>query len=198
MSSEATPIAPARFAEALKELPASSLALKVLELRNSIAHLDYSNSELKPYAEGRATALDAGAATLGAGAPDQDCIDAIKENEAVIERMQERIQLIKAEVEERGLSWAEFQGKPDEEVEKEENQEQPAESTSGPNLSNGVNGHAPPTQNGQSQQHPAWTDGTFTTGTIGGLGDEELLRRLQERLPELQDDEDDPEGGMHL
>ena len=51
MSNEATPITPARFAEALQELPSSSLALKVLELRNSIAHLDYSNAELKPYAE---------------------------------------------------------------------------------------------------------------------------------------------------
>jgi hypothetical protein len=53
MSSEVTPISPARFAEALKDLPLSTLHLKAAELRNSIAHLDYSNEQLKPFAEGR-------------------------------------------------------------------------------------------------------------------------------------------------
>jgi len=54
MSADALPISPAAFAEALKDLPMSTLHLKAAELRNSIAHLDYSNEELKPFAEGRA------------------------------------------------------------------------------------------------------------------------------------------------
>lgn len=189
MSSETAPISPARFAEALKELPASSLALKVLELRNSIAHLDYSNSELKPFAEGTASTLDASEANQ----PDQDCIDAIKENEAVIERMQQRIELIKTEVEGRGLSWEEFKGKTDEDVQDSEPSNVNGEGPALLNGTNGTNGHAPTSETGQ---HAAWSDGTFTTGTVRGLGDEELMRRLQERLPELQDD--DEEGGMHL
>ncbi|KAK6958231.1 hypothetical protein Daesc_001027 [Daldinia eschscholtzii] len=189
MSSEAQPINPARFAEALKELSAESLALKVLELRNSIAHLDYSNAELKPYAEGREPTLDQQG---GTAQPDQDCIDAIAENEAVITRMQERIELIRAEVESRGLSWRELQGKVD------EADAIPATAhgtnTETSNLTNGVNGHG---ATGEAQ-HPAWRDGTFQTGTLSQLGDEEreLLRQLQSRMP--PEDDEDPEGGMHL
>jgi hypothetical protein len=190
MSSEATPIDPARFAEAIKDLPASSLALKVLELRNSIAHLDYSNAELKPFAEGTATALDSSAANE----PDQDCIDAIKENETVIERMQQRIELIKTEVEERGLSWNEFKGKTEDENTNNTQNQANGEAQATTNGLNGAIGQSPAPENGQ---HPAWSDGTFTTGTIRGLGDEELMRRLQERLPELRDDHDE-EDGLHL
>jgi hypothetical protein len=196
MSSGAAPISPARFAEALEGLPASSLALKVLELRNSIAHLDYSNEELKPFAEGRAAAID----STAANEPDQDCIDAIKENEGVIASMQERIALIKTEVEGRGLSWAEFEGKVDE---REPGEEASAAATTAgaattsaaAGLTNGTNGHAPATN---GEQHPAWQDGTFQTGTVRGLGDDELLRRLQERIPDLQVDDDEEEEGMHL
>ncbi|KAI2623003.1 hypothetical protein GGS26DRAFT_234659 [Hypomontagnella submonticulosa] len=188
MSSEAQPINPARFAEALKDLPAESLALKVLELRNSIAHLDYSNAELKPYAEGRAPTLDQQGETAQ---PDQDCVDAIAENEAVIARMQERIELIRSEVEGRGLSWREFQGKPDDEEASAATNNNNAVAE---NLPNGVNGHEP---SGEAP-HPAWRDGTFQTGTISQLGDEEreLLRQLQSRMP--PEDDEDPEGGMHL
>ncbi|ORY57509.1 uncharacterized protein BCR38DRAFT_354352 [Pseudomassariella vexata] len=186
MSSEATPINPARFAEALKELPASTLALKVLELRNSIAHLDYSNAELKPFTECREPTLGSTDSNL----PDQDCIDAIAENEAVIARMQGRIELIRTEVENRGLSWAEFQGQ------EQQNRSEDAAATTGGGLTNGVNGHTP-VENGQ--QHPAWQDGTFQTGTVRGLGDEELMRQLQERMNELNSDhEQDSEGGLHL
>ncbi|KAI1763614.1 hypothetical protein GGR53DRAFT_496787 [Hypoxylon sp. FL1150] len=192
MSSE--PINPARFAEALKDLPSESLALKVAELRNSIAHLDYSNAELKPYAEGRAPTLEQQG---NPAEPDQDCIDAIKENEAVIDRMQERIDLIRKEVEGRGLSWREFRGKPDE----EEQEAQTTGTTNGnsaadasSSLTNGVNGHAAT----EEAEHPAWQDGTFQTGTLAQLSleDRELLRQLESRLP--PDDGEDPEGGMHL
>lgn len=208
MSSETQPISPARFAEALKELPASSLALKVLELRNAIAHLDYSNEELRPFAEGAIPTLDqrdgsaggsgSGSGSAGgAGQPDQDCKDAIAENEGVIARMQERIELIRAEVEGRGLSWQEFQG-----------------NDSSSSTADGKDGAAAATQNGAetttvtptvnghggesagSQQHEAWRDGTIQTGTI--RGDEELLRELLARMPPDNDDERDPDGGMHL
>ena len=100
MSSEAAPISPTRFAEALKDLPLSALHLKAAELRNSIAHLDYSNEQLKPFAEGTEGSTN--------GHPDRDCLDAIQENEVVIARMTERIRLLRAEVEGRGSSWLEF------------------------------------------------------------------------------------------
>lgn len=180
MSNDSLPISPERFAEALKDLPISTLHLKAAELRNSIAHLDYSNEQLKPFAEGVE--------------PDQDCVDAITENEVVIKRMLERIELLRKEVEDRGASWREFESK--EEIE----------------------GEAPPVngeRNGaeeQGQGHEAWRDGTFQTGRIvngevrlngesgtvqsengGRLDDEALRRALAERLLE-----DDDEGGMHL
>ncbi|KAI0876860.1 hypothetical protein GGS24DRAFT_196894 [Hypoxylon argillaceum] len=195
MSSETQPISPARFVDALKDLPASSLALKVLELRNSIAHLDYSNEELKPFAEGTKPTLDQQGNATEAGEPDQDCKDAIAENEAVIARMQERIALIRAEVEGRGLSWREFQGTADEEA---------AAAAAPENAGDGATHDeaptaAPTTVNGHGQsaepQHEAWRDGTFQTGTI--RGDDELLRELMNRIPP-EDDEQDPDGGMHL
>ncbi|KAI1268779.1 hypothetical protein F5Y18DRAFT_166988 [Xylariaceae sp. FL1019] len=185
MSSETQPISPARFAEALQELPASTLALKVLELRNSIAHLDYSNAELKPFADGTTATLD-----QEAGQPDQDCIDAIAENEGVIARMQERIALIRTEVENRGLSWQEFQGK--ENTPPPEPTENETDGANAPPTTNGVNGHGPDA----ASQHAAWRDGTFQTGTLRGLSDEELLQQLQSRMP--PDEDEDPEGGMHL
>ncbi|KAI1077163.1 hypothetical protein F5B20DRAFT_553370 [Whalleya microplaca] len=195
MSSETQPINPARFAEALKDLPAGSLALKVLELRNSIAHLDYSNAELKPYAEGQAPVLDQQGSSGQAIQPDQDCIDAIAENEVVISRMQERIELIRVEVESRGLSWREFQGKEDE-APSTTTGTNSEETPVAANQTNGVNGHGAAEQ---TQQHEAWRDGTFQTGTISSLGEEEreLLRQLQSRIPP-EDEDEDPEGGMHL
>src|SRR5205814_2113918 len=98
MSSMTTPITPQRFAAALTDLPLSSLYLKAAELRNSIAHLDYSNEQLRPFADGSEPSLG--------GTPDPECADAIRENEAVIARMEERIRLVRREVEEvRGLPW---------------------------------------------------------------------------------------------
>lgn len=79
-----------------------------------------------------------------------------------------------------------------------------------------ANGHSNGTGSGGSEgeRHSAWTDGTFQTGTIssgsvvmdqtsrpaqrgqgGRLGDEELRRRLEERM---RDDNADEDGGMHL
>lgn len=196
MSNEATPISPTRFAEALKDLPLSTLHLKASELRNSIAHLDYSNQELKPFADGTEASAN--------GVPDPDCVEAIKENEIVIARMQERIALLKAEVEGRGSSWLEFQSA--EEVKGEEGGEGEER---GERL---VNGEVHGGEEG-SERSSAWTDGTFQTGrvvngevrmngapnghTSGGTLDDEALRRaLEERMGAAGDDDEDP--GMHL
>lgn len=222
MSSDALPITPARFAEAIKDLSLSMLHLKVLELRNSIAHLDYSNEQLRPFAEGTETALDPSSPTAGTSSsatqqqqPDQDCVDAIRENEVVVERMQERIALIRAEVESRGLSWTELQSS--EEVEADRR----AAAEAAEAAAALVNGHAEdsssaPGNAATERQSSAWADGTFQTGTIrngevrfdeqpggqparggGTLTDEELRRRLEERMGDL-DVEDDDDGGMHL
>lgn len=211
MSADTRPISPGRFAAALKDLSISMLHLKVLEIRNSIAHLQYSNDQLKPFAEGSATPFSGADADADAGThgPDQDCIDAIKENEVVIDRMAERIALIRAEVEERGMSWTEFQSK--EEAEAAAAERAKAERQ--------INGHG----EGEGQRtHSAWTDGTFQTGTIrdgqvhmdrqpappaagrgnnggGTLNDEELRRAMEERMRDLADDDDDGDDrGMHL
>jgi hypothetical protein len=91
MSSESRPISPTRFAAALKELPLSSLYGKAAELRNSMTHLVASNDQLLEFA-----------------ATDKDCADAIRENDVVLQRMEERILLLQFEVEvTRGLKWVE-------------------------------------------------------------------------------------------
>ncbi|KAG5951841.1 hypothetical protein E4U53_002126 [Claviceps sorghi] len=206
MSADTRPISPSRFAAALKDLSMSMLHLKVLEIRNSIAHLQYSNDQLKPFAEGTATALGGDANPL----PDQDCVDAMRENEAVMERMAERIALIRAEVEGRGVSWAEFRSKEDVEADA-------ARARAESPQRNG-RGSAARHSGDTEGVHSAWTDGTFQTGTIrngemhmesrsaasrtstgasgGGRSDDELRRAMEERMRDLDDDED--EGGMHL
>jgi hypothetical protein len=212
MSADTTPISSSRFAAALKDLSVEMLRLKVLEIRNSIAHLQYSNDQLKPFAEGTAiaasTSNSTATTTIAANnnEPDQDCIDAIRENEAVIDRMAERIALIRLEVEERGVSWNEFQSK--EEVEAQQQQRESEQNGDGEEESSRVNG------NGVG--HSPWTDGTFQTGTIrngevhfdapqgqtqgGSLSDEQLRRALEERMRELNHDDglEDEDGGMHL
>ncbi|KAK3310413.1 uncharacterized protein B0T15DRAFT_37118 [Chaetomium strumarium] len=202
MSAESLPITPARFAAALKDLPVSSLHLKLAELRNSIAHLDYSNEQLRPYAEGTAVAVPPSSSQQQQqqppqsqsdddqqqqsqpqqrGEPDQDCIDAIRENEEVIERMQERIRLVRAEVESRGLSWAEFQAEDSNDNDNnnkaaaEEEEEEGGGERSGPMVNGNGGGGAEGMVNGASavgrdeegeRRHSAWTDGTFQTGVI--------------------------------
>lgn len=177
MSAESLPITPARFAEALKDLSLSSLHLKVLELRNSIAHLDYSNEQLRPYAEGRESAQDpTGGAAAAPGEPDPDCVEAIKENEQVIERMQERIRLVRAEVEHRGFSWSEFRTKEEaeaaaaaaRETAREENRAAEANGVNGDHIDTdaNTNGDGGATNGTRTTGSNPWTDGTFQTGVI--------------------------------
>ncbi|KAF2632155.1 hypothetical protein BU25DRAFT_142304 [Macroventuria anomochaeta] len=119
MSAEATPITAARFAAALTELPISSLYAKHAELINSITHLESSNKQLEDYAREN---------------DDRDCYEALLENRQVMKKFNERMDLIRKEVEEvRGLPW---RPRDEGEVRKEEG-------------AIGLNGTAP-TQNGTS------------------------------------------------
>lgn len=207
MSADTTPISSARFAAALTELSIEMLHLKTLEIRNSIAHLQYSNDQLRPFADGTQTAVSISEASGPSGVasnnePDQDCIDAIKENDTVIDRMAERIAIIRVEVEGRGISWDEFRSAEEVLAAKAE---QETKNTATPT----VNGH---TEHVQEQGNSPWTDGTFQTGTIrngeitmdqragqtsgGSMSDEQLRQALEERMRNL--DTDEGEGGMHL
>ncbi|KAL9127719.1 MAG: hypothetical protein Q9175_007679 [Cornicularia normoerica] len=157
MSSSATPIPPQCFAEAIKELPLSNLHFKDAEIRNSIAHLVSSNQQLQSFA-------DEG---------DSDCAEAIQENLVVIQRMEERISMLKGEVEGRNFKWVE-----------DETRSESVES----------NGHA-----GVEEVMVASRithSGPSTRPSGGPLGDVELARRLWEQLEE--DDDDEAQDGVHL
>ena len=160
MSSSSQPIPPHRFAEAIKELPLSNLHSKAAEIRNSISHLEASNQQLKSYADDG----------------DRDCAEAIQENVSVIQRMEERIRLLKVEVEGRGFRWGED----------DEN------SDDGGTITNGL-GH-----NERSETNAQLSVDT-RQGISGdsSLGDEELVRRLREQMEEYQDEEE-MEEGVHL
>lgn len=226
MSADTRPIAAGQFAAALKDLSVGMLHLKVLEIRNSIAHLQYSNDQLRPFAEGISTPVTtstdpASATTPAASGPDQDCVEAIAENEQVIERMAERIALVRAEVEERGLSWTEFESTAPGPDEAKHDGEDAGAAHREPLQQPVMNGETA----GEGTRLSAWTDGTFQTGTIrngqvhmdsvpgqssfessrpggqsgGSLSDEQLRRAMEERPRGLgPDEDDDAEQGMHL
>ena len=168
MSSSSTPIHPHRFTEAIQDLPLSSLHLKAAELRNSIEHLHSSNQQLQSFtAQG-----------------DHDCAEAIRENVEVMERMEERIILLKVEVERRGYSWS----------------EEPR------NVNGAVSGDMTLDVNGNEEAERRHTHRNTPRGAVdgsestrphdGGLGDDELRRRLREPLSEVGDDRDG--DGLHL
>ncbi|KAF3480293.1 NIF domain-containing protein [Arthroderma uncinatum] len=94
MSAESRPIDPAAFAEALQDLPLSSVFAKIAEVENSTAHLERSNLELRRFIQ---------------ESPDgeTECEEAVAENEVVIGRMRERVRLVKLELERRGEKWPE-------------------------------------------------------------------------------------------
>ncbi|KAJ5951396.1 uncharacterized protein N7479_009809 [Penicillium vulpinum] len=98
MSTESLPITPGAFAEAIKELPLAVLYSKVSELTNSIAHLHRSNAELRAFlAESNDSDDDK-----------KELEGYIAENEGVAVSMNERISLLKIEVENRGQPWIEL------------------------------------------------------------------------------------------
>lgn len=102
MSTAAQPISPSQFALAIQDLPLENLYTKVAEIRNSISHLERSNKELAEYAQRDGNEEDG----------DADLVAAIEENKTVVGRMNERIDLVKAEVERRGQIWHEGDNEP--------------------------------------------------------------------------------------
>lgn len=180
MSSSASPISPARFSAAIKDLPLGNLHSSAAELRNSIAHLRSSNDQLRPFTEGEQHA-------------DQDCADAIKENEEVIERMMGRIGMLKREVERRGFKWVELEEEEEEEeggvvnghVGGHEGDEEEEEEEEGQEEDNSA-----------ARSGPTRADAPTTRPSHGGrIGDEELRRLVEERL---HGDNDDGDGGLDL
>lgn len=97
MSGESFPILASIFADAIKELPLSTVHAKAAELRNSIAHLRRSNDELKSFV----------AESCESESDKTELEGYIAENRGVISSMEERIALLKAEVEGRGQLWIE-------------------------------------------------------------------------------------------
>ena len=105
MSTESRVISAADFSRAIEDLPAENLYTKHSEIANSVAHLERSNKQLQEYSDSirTDTSLDAGVREEG----DEDCLEAVRENEVVIQRQRERMELLKAEVERRGGRWHE-------------------------------------------------------------------------------------------
>ncbi|EAW07914.1 uncharacterized protein ACLA_026310 [Aspergillus clavatus NRRL 1] len=97
MSDEPRPITLEAFAEAIKELPLSAVYAKVLEIRNSIAHLHRSNSELTEFIN----------ESCESESDKRELEGYIAENEGVITNMTERLGLLKSEIERRGEPWIE-------------------------------------------------------------------------------------------
>ncbi|KAJ6006450.1 hypothetical protein N7451_004394 [Penicillium sp. IBT 35674x] len=103
MSVETHAINPEAFAEAIADLPLSAVYSKVSELRNSIAHLHRSNEELRLFL----------AESKDSEEEKKELEGYVLENEGVVTSMNERISLLKVEVERRGQTWIEEKGEKD-------------------------------------------------------------------------------------
>ena len=132
MSSDSIPITTARFAAALAELPISALYAKYAELSNSITHLESSNKQLEDFAREN---------------DDRDCYEALLENRQVMKNFNERMDLIRKEVEEvRSLPW-----RPRDEVEVR-TEEGAIELNGAAPTQNGTNGSTPAEPQARSEQ----------------------------------------------
>ena len=171
MTTPTDPITPSRFAAAILDLPFANLYTKAAELRNSISHLKSSNEQMLPFADDG----------------DQDCKEAMFENLTVIGRMNERIALLKGEVERRGGVWSEHAvGGDGVDVEGDGIVVVDGEGVNGVPVppSTGTNGEVLQGER-QQQQRPS-----------GRLTDEELRRQLEAQMGADADDEN--EDGVHL
>lgn len=158
MSSSAPPISATRFAAALPDLPLSSLYAKVAEIANSISHLQASNKELQ----------------VCAAEGDSECAEALMENVQVIDRMKERMNLLRNEVERRGLVWNE--------------EEKLASEDNGDLEATLINGH---------QARGQLAEDTQTSEPVTRrLRDEDLADLLMERVRDEEDEESS--NGIHL
>lgn len=223
MSADSLPINPQAFSRALESLPLANLYAKAAELQNSTVHLLRSNRELKIYSDSVAHAGSSNGNAAAGGRPvggghgaenengdggrtvrdegDKDCLDAISENEEVIKRMEERIELVREEVERRGARWVavldeEAGGEGDGDGGAAEANRGRGAEAMGNGMVNGhetedgghnVNGGGSEVRNG----HPTSQD---LPGQPGGrLTDEELQRQLTQRLGDYEN-----EDGVHL
>ena len=174
MTSATAPIDPARFALALESLPLDTLHAKAAELRNSISHLKSSNEQMLPFAE----------------EGDDVCREAMFENLSVIGRINERISLLRAEVEKRGMRWAEGEVEDAEMRDKEVGGGMVNED--GETVVNGMNGEG---VNGVGVNGVTGVTGVNGVGRreqSGRLTDEDLRRRLEAQM------EGEDEEGVHL
>jgi hypothetical protein len=103
MTTETPSINSAAFAEAITELPLSAVYSKVSELRNSIAHLHRSNAELRLFLEESQDPEE----------EKKELEGYILENEGVVASMDERVSLLKTELENRGQPWVEGEERKD-------------------------------------------------------------------------------------
>jgi len=156
-SDPTNPIDSNRFALAMRDLPLDAIHSKAAEISNSIAHLRHSNAQMLPFA-------DEG---------DQDCKEAMFENLTVIGRMNERMGLLKAEVEGRGLPF----------TAEEEDEGGLAGAT--------MNGTVGVAVNGEVSEPRA---------PSGRLTDEELRRQVEAQMggADEEEEEKEEEAGVHL
>ena len=111
MSSEARSISAADFSRAIEDLPMENIYSKASEIANSISHLERSNKQLQEYSDSIRNDTSIEGSTREEG--DKECLEAIRENDVVIQRQRDRVRLLRAEVERRGGRWHEgdFGGK---------------------------------------------------------------------------------------
>jgi len=168
------PISAADFALAISDLPLDTLHAKAAEIENSMRHLRSSNAQMLPFADNG----------------DQDCKDAVFENLQVIGRMNERIDLLRAEVERRGMRWSGAELEDD-------NARVRANGVVNGDGAVVINGHGFEARmvDGESA-----ADGTAVSGVVsaprapsGRWTDEELRRRIEAQTADDGDDE-----GVHL
>lgn len=194
MSAESRPISAAAFAQAIQDLPAENLYLKASEIRNSIAHLERSNTQLQQYSDSIANDTNIPEEVRGRG--DRECLEAIRENAMVIERQRERVALLKREVERRGGRWHEAgDGDEDEGLDRLRDRV-----VNGGGAGREEDDATPELTRASTMETTAsrGTGGGGVTGRGGGrLTDEELRRQLAERMAGEYGEQQE-EDGMHL
>jgi hypothetical protein len=177
MSAESQPITLAAFAEAIKALPLSAVYAKVLELRNSIAHLRRSNEDLRMYIatyttntvdelEKSSDGVPTASTTAAAAADNQELENYIVENEGVIVAMAERIALLKTEIEDRGQRWIEL-----DEHENDNNDGNDENNNLSSNITNAemIDADAGEDSDQIISGHPSSRITSFSTTTINGI-----------------------------
>jgi hypothetical protein len=119
---------------------------------------------------------------------DVDCKQAVAENKEVIGRMEERVLMLKQEVEGRGLRWVEGD-------DFKEGMLEPGESAP---VVNGTNGTRTGVNGASAASAGQSATSTQSAPAPSGLLDDEQLRRLLAERMGAPDAGDDEEEGVHL